>query len=70
MRLTLRCKAHANYAKLDGKVVPIAYSSLSTDGSNRLFGIHLLIEASFGDAIDVSMLEPPEDAEVVYQVDR
>jgi len=58
------------YAERDGKVIPIAYSSLSTDGSDRLFGIHLLIEASFGDAIDVSMLEPPEDGEVVYQVER
>ena len=58
------------YAELDGKVLPIAYSSLSADGSDRLFGIHLLIEASFGDAIDVSMLEPPEDGEVVYQVKR
>ncbi len=58
------------YAELDGKVLPIAYSSLSTDGADRLFGIHLLIEASFGDAIDMSMLDPPEDAEVVYQVER
>jgi hypothetical protein len=58
------------YAELDGKVIPIAYSSLATDGSDRLFGIHLLIEPSFRDAIDVSMLEPSEDAEVVYQVER
>ena len=58
------------YAELDGMVVPIAYSSFSTDGSDRLFGIHLLIEASFGDAIDVSMLELPEDGEVVYQVEH
>ena len=58
------------YAELDGKLIPIAYSSLATDGSDRLFGIHLLIEPSFGDAIDVSMLEPPEDAEIIYQVER
>jgi hypothetical protein len=58
------------YAELDGKIIPIAYSSLATDGSDRLFGIHLLIEPSFGGAIDESMLQPPEDAEVVYQVEH
>jgi len=58
------------YAELDGKIIPIAYSSLATDGSDRLFGIHLLIEPSFGGAIDESMLQPPEDSEVVYQVER
>ena len=58
------------HAEIDGRVIPISYSSVATDGSDRLFGVHLLMEASFVETFDESMIRPPENAEVVYQVEH